>query len=147
MRRPCEHCPWRVANHGKRTPWAFYTKTNLRRLWNQVRRGGAPQSCHPTDPHHPDHVAAGAKPDATPQECPGSVILVYREFEKLQACAVGPTIDGPACDRYLREHRDGLTKNGLAYWLVSRYAFGGVPFVGEPKLPEVDMAEEGIGRL
>jgi hypothetical protein len=145
MKSACANCPWRTANHGKRTPWGFYKVANMKRLWNQIRGGGAPQSCHPTDPGHPDHVAAGAKPGATPQECAGSVVLVYREFEKLQACG-GGTIDGDAVRRYLKEHRDGLTKNGIAYWLVSRYQFGGVPFVGGPKLPEVDMREEGIGR-
>lgn len=140
----CQHCPWREANHGKRTPWGFYTAANLRRLWNGIRRGNA-QSCHPTDASHPDHVAAGAKPGAKTKECAGSVILVYREFEKLQTCG-GGTIDETALDRYAREHKDGLTKPGILYWLVQRYQFGGVPFVGGPKLPDVDMHEQGIAR-
>lgn len=145
MRRPCEHCPWRIANHGKPTPWGFYRAANLSRLWNQIRRGGHPQGCHPTDPSHPDHVAAGAKPGATPQECPGSVILVYREFEKLEAFGNG-TITNQAISTYLKTEKTGLTKSGNAYWLIDRYKFGGVPFFGGPKMPEVDMAEEGIGR-
>lgn len=144
MRVPCEHCPWRIANHGKRTPWGFYTKANLRRLWNGIRNGGAPQSCHPTDPSHPDHIAAGAKEGATPQECPGSVILVFREMEKIQALGRG-TIDPAAIDRYVQLHRDGLTKRGMMYWIVGRYQFGGT-ILGGPKLPEIDMREEGIGR-
>lgn len=148
MKHPCDDCPWRVANHGRRTPWGFYTRRNLRRLWSEIRRGGLPQSCHPTDPNHPAHVAAGAKPGATPQECPGSVILIYREFEKLRALSATGVIDGPTCDRYLAKHRDGLTKEGLLYWLMGRYKFGGVPFVGGgAKLPEVDVNEDGIGRL
>lgn len=137
MRQPCANCPWRAENHGKRTPWGFYTAANLRRLWNQIRSGGGAQSCHPTDPSHPDHVAAGAKHGATPQECPGSVILVYREFEKMQAIGDG-TITPEAVTRYLRMHRDGLTRTGILYWLVSRYQLGGVLFIGGPKLPEVD---------
>lgn len=144
---PCEHCPWRVANHGKRTPWGFYTKANLRRLWNQIRRGGQGQSCHPTDPSHPDHVAAGAKPGSEPRECPGAVILVYREFEKLQAVAAGQPIEARHCDEYRKQNPQGLTKSGLLYWLIKRYQFGGVPFIGGAKLPEVDRAEPGIGRL
>lgn len=145
MKTPCEHCPWRVANHGKRTPWGFYTKTNLRRLWNQIRGGGAQQSCHPTDPNHPDHVAAGAKPGAQPQECPGSVILVFREMEKIQALGEG-VINPAGIDRYVVRHRDGLTKRGMMYWIVERYQLGGVPIFGGPKLPDVDVDEEGIGR-
>lgn len=146
MRHPCEHCPWRVSNHGKRTPWGFYTKANLRRLWGQVRRGGA-QSCHPTDPSHPDHVAAGAKKGATPQECPSAVILVLRECERVASYGNGGnTIDPDGIDRYLAAHKDGLTKSGILYWVVSRIQFGGVPFLGGPKLPDVDMDEEGIGR-
>ena len=44
--------------------------------------------------------------------------------------------------------RDGLTKSGILHWLVGRYQFGGVPFLGTGlKLPDVDLAEEGIGRL
>ena len=150
MRRPCEHCPWRISNHGKRTPWGFYTKANLKRLWHQIRTGGrgegGRQSCHPTDPSHPDHIAAGAKAGAEAQECPGSVILVFREFEKLQACGNG-VITPEAITVYQRQHRDGLTKSGLQYWLIMRYQFGGVPLIGGPKIPEVDMTEEGIGRL
>lgn len=145
MTRPCQHCPWRAANHGKKTPWGFYTRANLQRLWNQIRRGGNPQSCHPTDPSHPDHIAAGAKPGSKPIECAGSVILVYREFEKLQNCG-GGEINEQALKRYFVEHRDGLTKSGILYWVVSRYQFGGVPFIGGPKLPEVDILEAGIAR-
>lgn len=149
MKTACEFCPWRVTNHGKKTPWGFYRAANLTRLWNQIRRGGHAQSCHPTDPNHPDHIAAGAKAGATPKECPGSVILVLREMEKLAACGGGngTEITPEGVTAYLREHRDGLTKSGIAYWVVSRYSFGGVPFVGGPKLPEVNVLDQAIGRL
>lgn len=146
-RKPCQHCPWRVANHGKATPWGFYKKANLRRLWNGIRNGGA-QSCHPTDPSHPDHVAAGAKAGSKPLECPGAVILVLRECEKMASYgAGGNTIDPAAADTYRRRHKDGLTRDGILYWVVSRQQFGGVPFIGGPKLPEVNTSEEGIGRV
>jgi hypothetical protein len=141
--QPCIHCPWRVENHGKRTPWGFYTKTNLRRLWNQVRNGGHMQSCHPTDPSHPDHGAAGAKPGFKPVECAGSVVLIIRELQKMQAWAgEGNAIESEHVTQYLRENRKaGITRAGLMYWLVGR-AGGfarGTPF-GAPELPEVDMS-------
>jgi hypothetical protein len=142
---PCENCPWRVTNHGKRTPWGFYTKTNLRRLWNQIRRGGGQQSCHPTDASHPDHIAAGAKPGATVQECPGAVILALREGIKMAEYG-GGTITPEAVATYRKRNRDGLTREGILYWIVARYQFGGVPFIGGPKLPDVDVNMEGIGR-
>ena len=49
---PCQACPWRVENHGKRHPDGWYTKANLRRLWSGIRRGEE-MSCHPTDPSNP----------------------------------------------------------------------------------------------
>lgn len=148
MNHPCEHCPWRKSNQGKRTPWGFYKLANLRRLWNQIRGGGAAQSCHPTDPSHPDHVAAGAKPGATPRECPGSVILVLREFAALQKIAAergSDTIDAQDTKTYLKRRKKGLKRSGLVYWLVSRYQLGGVPVVGGPKLPDVDMDDQAVG--
>ena len=82
----CPGCPWRRRNHGKPTPGGFYRKDNLRRLWNQIRKGQGIQSCHLTDPGHPDHVAAGAAPTAQPRECAGSIALVHRETRKIQDC-------------------------------------------------------------
>jgi len=143
---PCEHCPWRISNHGKRTPWGFYRADNLRRLWNQIRRGGRAQSCHPTDPNHPDHVKAGAKPGNQPQECAGSVILVLQEFTKLKECAADGVIDGAAIETYLKKYKhDGLTRQGLLYWLVQRHQLAGVPYVGGEKLPAVDWQMKGMG--
>ena len=120
MRLPCDACPWRVANHGKRHKHGFYTKRNLQRLWNQIRRGGGVQSCHPTDPGHPDH---GAKPDSKAQECGGSVILVTRELRRLAMLSGDPNhIDGKYIPAYLALSRvnKGLTTTGLMYYLLSR---------------------------
>ena len=123
---PCELCPWRKANHGKRHPGGFYRKDNLRRLWNQIRKGGRLQSCHPTDPSHADHREyAGAKPGATPQECLGSVILILREMR------YADTLDGDTRTRtlsvedgkqYLKQSRSrrGLTREGLLYHGIVR---------------------------
>ncbi len=143
---PCESCPWRIANHSKRTKWQFYTQANLRRLWNQIRRGGGAQTCHPTDPSHPDHIAAGAKPGAVKHECAGSVILVLKEFEKIKAIAGDQPISGEHVVRYRAENPDGLTDTGLAFWMVQRYQLGGTPLIGEAPLPEVNWQMEGIGR-
>ena len=83
LTKPCAQCPWRRSNQGKKHAFGFYTKANLRRLWNQVRGGGNAQSCHLTDPSHPDHIAVGAKADSEARECPGSVIVVKREIAKM----------------------------------------------------------------
>jgi hypothetical protein len=139
--KACVQCPWRAENQGKRHFGGFYTKANLRRLWNEVRRGGAPQSCHMTDPGHPDHLRAGCKEGAEPRECPGSVLLVLRE--------VGSMADGDGVvteegvRRYLATRRTGLTRSGLEYWLVSRIHLGGVPLVGGPALPDVE-EDDGV---
>jgi hypothetical protein len=134
--KACEQCPWRLANQGTRHAAGFYTARNLRRLWNQIRKGGAAQSCHLTDPSHPDHVAAGAKPGATAQECPGSVVLVTRELNRIKRLAGGAAVDAPHLDAYRRERpKHGLTRRGLTYWLVQRIVFGRL---GGPPLPDVE---------
>lgn len=140
--KPCPQCPWRLENQGKKHFGHFYTKVNLTRLWNQIRKGGAAQSCHLTDPSHPDHIAAGASEHAKIKECPGSVILVLREF-KLLADSTGH-IGETGLFNYLKTRKKGLTKQGIL-WLVSRYTQGGVPFVGGPKLPVVDSEDKEIG--
>jgi hypothetical protein len=145
MNNPCPQCPWRTANHGKRHFGGFYSKANLTRLWNQVRGGGAPQSCHLTDPSHADHIKAGCSQDAQARECPGSVILILRELRSMANAGDEPNIiDVQAIDAYLKRRRKGLKKTGILYWLVSRYHMGGVPVLGGPKLPEVDEADPEI---
>ncbi|MCY4121361.1 MAG: hypothetical protein OXG72_10630 [Acidobacteria bacterium] len=106
---PCEQCPWRVANHGKRHPGGFYRKDNLRRLWNQIRKGSRLQSCHPTDAGHEDHRKyAGAKPGAKPLECIGSVILILREMryaDTLDGNTTAGELSPTDFDRYMAETR------------------------------------------
>ena len=95
------------------------------------------QSCHLTDPSHPDHVAVGAKESAKALECPGSVIVVLREIGTM-ANAEG-VIDGSTFPAYFkRRKKHGLTKTGILYWCVSRMQMGGVPFLGGPKMIEVE---------
>jgi hypothetical protein len=143
MSSPCDQCPWRLSNQGKRHQFGFYTLANLRRLWNQIRRGGGAQSCHLTDPSHPDHVAVGAKPEATARECPGSVIVVLREVEQMANAERVVTPESMA--RYRSTRKKGLTKEGILFWVVSRLQYGGVPFVGGVKLPDVDVTDATVG--
>ena len=148
----CPQCPWLKANHGKRSKGGFYRKDNLRRLWNQVRNGGRQQSCHLTDPSHPDHTAAGASPDAQPRECTGSIVLITREIEKLRDIA-GPDqeVRPEHLSQYLKQNPKGITKRGMTYWLIQRIHLGGVPIMGAPPIPALDQAliddTERIGRL
>jgi hypothetical protein len=141
---PCAQCPWRTANQGKKSPWGFYTKANLKRLWSNIRRAydGEAQSCHPTDTSHPDHVAAGAKGEK-PMECAGSVIVVMREFAKL--VDETNTVTPDSCNKYLAKTKGfGLTKKGIQYWLIARFQMGGVPFLGGAKLPLVNVDDPEI---
>lgn len=141
---PCAQCPWRTANQGKRTPWGFYSKANLKRMWSGIRRayGGEAQSCHPTDTSHPDHIAAGAKGDK-PVECAGSVIVVMRELQKL--ADEDNCITPESCDKYLAETKGfGLTRAGIQHWALYRYQLGGVPFLGGNKLPLVNVDDPEI---
>ena len=136
VNQPCENCPWRTANHGKRTTYRFFTKANRQRLWNQIRRGEGIQSCHQTDPSHPDHVATGTKLTATPHECMGSVILVVRELDRLVEGDWDQVVEPGHCDRYLasdRNRRFGLRKSGLLYYLMNRQMN---PPMGDGKLPD-----------
>ena len=145
MSSPCEHCPWRKSNHGKRTPWGFYTKANLTRLWNQVRGGGKKQSCHPTDPNHPDHVLAGAKPGSKPVECAGSVIVVLREALRMSEGDADNTISPESMLRYQRTRKKGLKHpHGVAYWLIERIQHGSLPLIGGGELPSVDVDDPEI---
>jgi hypothetical protein len=139
---PCDLCPWRKANQGKRTPWGFYAKKNLRRLWNQIRSGLGVQTCHPTDPSHPDHIAAGAKPGATLRECSGSVILVIRELLAIKGDA---EIIGPEeIDAYWERRCRGLTRTGILEWLVQRASMAGVPYIGGRQIPKVDIDDAAV---
>ena len=144
LTRPCAQCPWRISNQGKRHAFGFYTKANLTRLWNQLRGGGKPQSCHLTDPSHPDHVAVGARADAKAKECPGSVIVVLREV-RLMANADG-LIDDAGLAKYRATQCRGLTKQGILYWVIQRMQMAGVPFFGGTALPDVDQDDLEIGR-
>lgn len=121
---PCQACPWRESNQGKRHPDGWYTKANLARLWAKLRKGEN-MACHPTDRGNPVSdraLAAGYRPageHAQARECMGSVILQQREFVYLQGdCGVDLKL-------YRREHPRGLTKRGVLA-MVDRAMFGDV---------------------
>lgn len=137
MKQACQQCPWRIENQGKPSPGGFYTKANLTRLWRQLRGGGHPQSCHLTDPSHPDHLIAGCRPDSKPQECTGSVILVRRELNFLASLGTDGVIDDDAVKTYLKQRKNGLKRLGIVYWLIERIAWADRPFFGKTKLPEI----------
>ena len=124
----CDQCPWRVANQGRRTRQGIYTKANLTRLWNQVRRGGAVQSCHLTDPTHRDHIALGANPERQkpPEECLGAVILVCRELEHIKTLSTDTTdadeLTVLGVQTYWRDRaRRGLTQSGILFHTLLRH--------------------------
>jgi hypothetical protein len=69
---------------------------------------------------------------------------VLREVEKM--AGEKRHINGAGIDRYLDERkRRGLTQLGILYWVVQRIQFAGVPAMGGPKLPDVDVNDAEIG--
>ena len=143
--RMCEQCPWRRSNHGKRHKDGFYTKKNLRRLWAEIKSGGGAQTCHLTDPSHPMHVAAGAPLTATPHECAGSLALVSREIEKLEALIAEGHED--AYKVYRKQNPRGLTQEGFFYWIIRIQDIGNVVTHGVPTINKrLVEDEELVGR-
>lgn len=69
---PCEGCPFRSANHGKRIPKGVYSKANAQRLWTGVSKGER-VVCFEAD------TLSGP-----PEECSGSLILVTRHLHTLR---------------------------------------------------------------
>ena len=137
---PCAECPWRLSNHGRRHPKGWYRATNLRRMWNSMRRGGGFQTCHPTDPTHPEHQTySGARPGSSPQECVGSIVLIGREIRMAQALSEdGEHFDRQGAAEYTRtaRKRQGLTTHGMLWSSVWR-AIARPMGAGEP-LPILD---------
>lgn len=143
---PCQACPWRLANQGKRHPDGWYTKANLQRLWAGLRRG-EDMSCHPTDPANEVSEAAqaaGYRPapeHAKTRECVGAAILKGREAMVLQ------TDYDSDITRYRRGRPRGLTRDGVVA-LIGRYVFGGTALGGRPlPKPDLDNAEVGYEPL
>lgn len=127
--KPCAHCPWRLSNAGRENQHGFYTKSNLRRLWNGLRKGNR-MTCHPTDPHMSGfagyEVTAGRE---VTHECAGAAIMVQRELHHFQECAKAAEAesrdDGFARYKRLRGGA-AMTRDGLIY-AVQVLLFGHVP--------------------
>ncbi len=119
--RVCETCPWLRKNHGLKHPAKWYTKGNIKRLWNGLRTANAPgMVCHSTDPDNADYGGKGnVRPDFRKQECAGALILVIQNVNAVSAGLPQP-------------NQPPLTKAGLAHY-VSRYLFGGLPAVEDRK--------------
>jgi hypothetical protein len=134
---PCQACPWRLANQGRRHPGGWYTAANLRRLWAGLRRG-EDMSCHPTDPANP--VPDGWRqvpPDTRTRECAGALILKQREVMVLQE------VYGSDPRAYRRGRPHGLTSQGVLA-VVERAIFGGGP-IGGIVMTRPNLNEPGIG--
>ena len=115
LKEPCNECPWRLENHGRRQADGRYTRRNLKRLWNKIRRGGGQQSCHPTDPRDPRHQRNAGNPI---QECFGSAIMVSREITFAASLdPKAPNLGPEGINAYVKasKERHGLTREGLMY--------------------------------
>lgn len=136
---PCGACPWRTANHARRHPDGWFTARNRDRLWVGLRRGEA-MSCHTTDPDNPvsdKAQAAGYRPAPAGSqvlECRGGVILQQRELHLM----INRYGDVAA---YRKARPRGLTRDGLRR-LLARLAFGGMPFLGTPRMGRPDLNAE-----
>lgn len=141
--RACADCPWRLANQGKRHPHGFYSKANLRRLWNGMRRG-AQMSCHPTDSRMAEFE--GYEQTALREnvhECAGYLILVQRELAKFgHICEERDKLglkDGFRA--YRREHPMGLLRDGLA-----KHGFNmAMVWPGNPAARLMDISDPDVG--
>src|SRR5262245_124896 len=82
----CATCPWRTCNQRKKHPANWYTLTNLKRLWNGIRKDEAHgMTCHSTDPESRNYGATKQVPEtATPRECGGLILLVARHFKEME---------------------------------------------------------------
>lgn len=94
----------------------WYSKKNLMRLWNGLRRGEA-MVCHATDPQANDYGGKPA-PKGHDRLCVGQLILIHRHLKLLERTAS------------FAAYRNGagkypLTKEGLGRW-VERILFGGL---------------------
>ena len=130
MTKPCSNCPWRKSNQGKPHPHGWYSVKNLRRLWSGLRTSRAPgMTCHPTDPNNDVPEGCRAAPEGSEaKECAGALLLVQRELGMLEKDLKG----------YLKTRgRRGLTKEGVAWWGISRGALAGT-MMGGDKMPRIE---------
>lgn len=110
MSKPCQACPWRISNQGKRHPGGWYTKKNLARLWAGMRRGER-MTCHPTDETNPLPPGFDPVPEHVEvHECAGALVLKQREFMRAQEVVLRTG----SFAEYRRASPRGITQDGMA---------------------------------
>jgi hypothetical protein len=134
---PCDSCPWRVRNQGKKHPEDWYTKANLRFLWSKLRMGDK-MSCHKTDSR-----MEGVPETAHIKECSGGAILQQREFMRLQRGIVEGN-RRETLKQYRLKHPRGISKQCVEV-LLERAVMGPIANLG--RLPEVNLNEPEIGHI
>lgn len=142
--KACASCPWRLANQGsKPDPHGFYTKANLKRLWDGLRNG-ARMSCHPTDPRMAEFSGYEALADReVAHECAGSLVLTQREVMRFQDLAHANPDSDRVLAMYRKRHPNGMTREGLVA-IVERHVFGGTP-LGGVKMSKPDLGDPEVG--
>lgn len=125
MATPCKTCPFLIENQDRKHASGWYKKSNLKRLWNGLRRGDAfGMICHSTDPNAIDYggeksIAAGHE-----RECVGANTLIQVELNHLAAAS--------SLRDYRHRHPRGLTRSGAIHW-VERICFKeGDMEIGDP---------------
>lgn len=139
---PCAACPWRTANHGRRHPDGWYTKTNRDRLWAGMRRG-ARMSCHPTDPENPVPEGAREVPaDVVTRECAGVLVLIQREMAVIDQIADDAAHGQEIARRYRQLRPRGLTLEGITsniHRIMLSRIDGGLERFGALPMTKVDL--------
>jgi hypothetical protein len=146
----CAQCPWRLSNQGTPHPHGFYTKANIKRLWDGLRTGAAPgMSCHPTDSRMADYE--GYEQTAEREQmyrCTGSAVMVAREVARFQAFTREVEREQEAGaklrrDEALRRYRAeagryGMSRDGLSalvwQWMTHSFEFPPVEAINDPDL-------------
>lgn len=118
----CAQCPWRASNQGRPHPHGFYSKANLRRLWNGLKQG-ARMTCHPTDSRMCEFEGYEHQEGrADYSECAGSLVLIQRELWRFQEIARAVDAEqavgaaprpGEALRRYRALPGPRMTREGL----------------------------------
>lgn len=119
--RVCETCPWLTKNHGRKHHAGWYTKANLKRLWNGLRSGDCPGVvCHSTDPAR---VLYGGVTPVSPgtekRQCAGALLVIFKHMNEISKSK--PWV-------YKANHPLPMKRSGIAHW-VQRYLFGNLPVV------------------
>jgi hypothetical protein len=84
--RVCATCPFLIANHGKPHPAKWYSRGNIRRLWNGLRTGDAPgMICHSSDHNNAEYGGKGNVKPGVEQDCAGALLLLYQNANAVAA--------------------------------------------------------------